>query len=91
MPGLKGVSIVNAQDRELRKRVAALARALLERKIPHHQFMSEIAGSEDEDISDLEYLVEHIPARGGFLGASEKQFAHYMAEIEAVIRKLETA
>ena len=77
-------------DPELRKRSAALARSLLERKITYEQFIDGIDENEDEDVSELEYLIEHMPARGGFLGASKKRFAQYMAEIESVIRKLES-
>jgi hypothetical protein len=41
-------------------------------------------------VTELEDLVEHMPARGGCFGSlfgwSDKDLARYRAEIEAVIR-----
>ena len=78
---------------ELRKRAAMLARSLLEGKLTYEQFIDGIEENEDEDVSELEYLVEHMPARGGCFGAlfgvGDKDLARHRAEIEAVIRRLE--
>jgi hypothetical protein len=54
-------------------------------------FLMEFGNSPDALISDLVDLLEHEPQRGGLLGASEKAYARYEANIEQAIQVLEEA
>jgi hypothetical protein len=91
-PRINGVLLVSPHD--LRKKAATLARSFLEGRITYEQFIDGLDENEDEDVTELEDLVEHMPARGGCFGSlfgwSDKDLARYRAEIEAVIRKLES-
>ncbi len=48
-------------------------------------------GSEHDDalVSEVVYLIEHEPKRGGLLGVNERRWVEYQQELDAAIRGLE--
>lgn len=74
-----------------RKRAAEMARRLQQGQLSWDAFVNAFGVSSDELISELVDLFEHEPKKGGFLGASEREYAMYQGDIERVIRLLETS
>lgn len=73
-----------------RRRAADAARAYQEKKLSWEQFMEEFGAIEDALIGEFVDLIEHEPKRGGFMGASEKAWGEYQAEVAVIIAKLES-
>jgi len=80
-------------DRESNRHVAArLARQFYKNQISFDQLMMNYPDdSEDKDIEELFYLIEHEPKKGGLFGVSVSEHADYIKDIEKLILKLETA
>ncbi len=72
-----------------RRRAAEAARAYIEERLSWQNFIDEFGKSEDRLIGVLVDVIEHEPKRGGFLGANEKEWAEYQAEVLSAIVALE--
>jgi hypothetical protein len=67
----------------LAKGVASAARRLLREEISYEEFLQFVPeDSNDEAIAELVDLIEHIPKRGGLLGANPSELRAYMAARE---------
>ena len=73
----------------LRRDAAAAGRALMANNLSYEQFMQRFADCEDDLVSDLIYLLEHEPQRGGVFGVNETEWAEYQARLIAAINVLE--
>jgi hypothetical protein len=72
-----------------RRKIAAMAGQFYRGELSFEILMQAApAKGADEEISELIDLIEHEPKRGGFLGASESDYAAHTARIEALTRKL---
>ena len=76
-------------DRDIRMKVAALARELYDGKIAYNEFIKQASETEDEDIEELLDLIEHEPKKGSLFGVDAKTHANYIATVFALINKLE--
>ena len=76
--------------RSLRREAAAAGRAVMTDALSYDEFMDRFAESNDDLISDLVYLLEHEPKRGGFLGVNERDWAQYQSQLTDAITALES-
>jgi cell division septum initiation protein DivIVA len=80
---------MNAEERDVKKKVASLARKLYEKEITYQQFMRQVPETDDEEVAELLDLITHEPKRGGWFGASAQEHDRHMEEIFRLIRKFE--
>ena len=73
-----------------RRRAAEEARAYLSGERSWEEFIDRYTDNDDDLIAELVDLLEHEPKRGGFLGASEKQWAQYQSRLSSAIAALES-
>jgi hypothetical protein len=72
-----------------RRLTARLAREFYERKISFRDFLKQVPDEgTDQDISELIDLIEHEPARGGFMGVSPEEHDSYLEAIKELIERL---
>jgi len=45
--------------------------------------------TDDEDVAELLYLIEHEPKQGGFMGAGPEEYARHMGRVRELVRLLE--
>ena len=81
---------MEADTRSLRREAAAAGRAVLANTLTYDEFMGLFAESDDEMVSDLVYLLEHEPRRGGFPGVNEPDWAQYQSQLTEALIALET-
>ena len=80
---------MNVQDKNLRREVVQAVHEHMSGKITWREFLDRVpTDTEEDDIAEVLDLIEHIPKRGGFLGAREKDYLEYMANLEAAVRRL---
>lgn len=58
--------------------------------LSYDEFMGRFGDSDDDLVSDLVYLLEHEPQRGGFFGVNERDWADYQSQLTEAIALLET-
>ena len=73
-----------------RHRAAQAARAYLSNPTTWDQFMQEFGSADDELVSELVDLIEHLPKRGGIFGLSEKKWIQYQSKIAEAILALDS-
>jgi len=72
-----------------REEIAQRARRYLEGALGFEEFMRLAPEqTDDDDIAELVDLIEHEPKRGGFLGASEREYVAHMTRIRELVDKL---
>ena len=76
---------------EFRKKIACLARKLIDKEISPKQFFQQFPDYSDPDVDVLEDLLEHEPSRGGLFGVSDSEADDYRRSILELIEKLETS
>jgi hypothetical protein len=80
-----------AMKHDLHLRAAKAAREYVAGTRTWNGFQNEFGDSKDEMVADIVDLFVHEPKRGGFLGASEREWADHRASIEEAIRRLEAS
>lgn len=74
----------------VRAQVAVQAQAVIDGRLKYWDFVDALPPETDQDelIAELIDLIEHEPKVGGFLGASGKEHAKYMARAHELIALL---
>jgi hypothetical protein len=72
-----------------RQAAAVLARKFRAGSVTYDEFMDAFYDAADPHIAELVDLLEHEPARGGLLGASERDWQEHQRQIEQAITVLE--
>jgi len=80
---------MEADHKSLRREAAAAGRAVMANTLSYDEFMSRFGYSDDELVSDLVYLLEHEPQRGGFFGVNEREWAQHQSQLTEAIGALE--
>ncbi len=85
------VAVLMEPDIQSVRRAAAEAgRAYLSNNLSWQQFMQRFSDCDDDLVGELVTLIEHEPKRGGFLGVSEKGWAHYQSQVASALAALES-
>ena len=71
-----------------RRRVAAMTRALYERRITPEEFIDALADVEDPQLTELFNLLEHEPERGGVHGVRDAEYEAYHHRLTELIGRL---
>jgi hypothetical protein len=81
---------MEADNQSLRREAAVAGRAVMANTLSYDEFMSRFGYSDDDLVSQLVYLLEHEPQRGGLLGVNERDWAQYQSQLTEAIGALET-
>ena len=89
---IRALTVLNPATIELWRAAAAAARAYRTGTLTWDAFMNQFGEvpATDDDLAELVDLIEHEPARGGLGGLNEREYAEYVASVDATISRIES-